>query len=113
MVEGFAGQNRRRRPPVPSVALTTAHFFGGRRGTGASAALCSGSPLREVVARTKDAVVNISARKFDAEEAAFAKSGKVEKAAQEAREALDGPDAEDLEAARESTGRGKTGKPAD
>ena len=55
----------------------------------------------------------ISARKFAAEEAAFAKSGKVEKAAQEAREALDGPDAEDLEAARESTGRGKTGKPAD
>jgi len=54
----------------------------------------------------------ISARKFDAEEAAFAKSGKVEKAAREARDALDGPDAEELEAARESTGRGETGKPS-
>ena len=53
----------------------------------------------------------ISARKFDKEESAFAKSGKVEPAARAAKEALDGPEGEELERARKSTGAGETGKP--
>jgi hypothetical protein len=53
----------------------------------------------------------ISARRFDKEQAEFAKSGKVEPAARAAKEALDGPEAEDLEMARRSAAAGKTGKP--
>jgi hypothetical protein len=43
-------------------------------------------------------------RKFDAEERAFVKSGKVEQKAKEAEDALDGPEAEELERARKETG---------
>jgi hypothetical protein len=49
-----------------------------------------------------------AARKFDAEERAFVKSGKVDQAAREAEEALDGPEAEELEKARRETREGKT-----
>jgi hypothetical protein len=50
-----------------------------------------------------------AARKFDAEERAFVKSGQVEKKAREAEEALDGPEGEDLERARKAAGeRGAT-----
>jgi hypothetical protein len=49
-----------------------------------------------------------AARKFDAEERAFVKSGKVEQAAREAEQALDGPEGEELEKARRETGEGKT-----
>ena len=52
-----------------------------------------------------------AARKFDAEERAFVKSGQVEQKAREAEEALDGPEAEDLEKSRKETGeRGKMGE---
>ena len=53
-----------------------------------------------------------SARKYDAEQEAFAKSGKVEQGAKDAAEALDGPEGAELEKARIETGEGKT-KPAD
>ena len=53
-----------------------------------------------------------SARKYDAEQEAFAKSGKVQPAAQEAAEALDGPEGAELEEARVRTGEGQT-KPTD
>jgi hypothetical protein len=50
-----------------------------------------------------------AARKFDAEERAFVKSGKVEQKAKEAEQALDGPEGEELERARKETGeRGAT-----
>ena len=52
----------------------------------------------------------ISAKKFDDEEAAFAKSGKVEKAAAEAKAALDGPEGAELEAARRASAEGKSVK---
>jgi hypothetical protein len=45
-----------------------------------------------------------AARKFDAEERAFVESGQVEQKAQEAEEALDGPEGEALERARKETG---------
>jgi hypothetical protein len=52
-----------------------------------------------------------AARKFDAEERVFVKSGQVEKKAKEAEEALDGPEGEELEAARQETGeRGQMGE---
>ena len=54
-----------------------------------------------------------AARKYDAEQAAFANSGKVEKAAREAEEALDGPEGAEIEQARVSTGKGETGKASD
>ena len=47
-----------------------------------------------------------AARRFDKEEAAFVKSGKVPEKAREAADALDGPEAEDLERARKDTGEG-------
>ena len=53
-----------------------------------------------------------SARKYDAEQEAFAKSGKVDQAAKDAEAALDGPEGGELEKARVSTGEGKT-KPTD
>jgi hypothetical protein len=50
-----------------------------------------------------------AARKFDAEERAFVKSGQVGQKAKEAEEALDGPEGADLERARKETGeRGQT-----
>jgi hypothetical protein len=49
-----------------------------------------------------------AARKFDREERAFVQSGKVDQAAREAEEALDGPEGEELERARRETGEGKT-----
>jgi hypothetical protein len=45
-----------------------------------------------------------AARKFDEEERAFVKSGKVEQKAKEAEEALAGPEAEELERARKAAG---------
>jgi len=52
-----------------------------------------------------------AARKFDAEEQAFVKSGKVDQKAKEAEDALDGPEAEDLERARKESGeRGHMGE---
>ncbi len=50
-----------------------------------------------------------AAKRFDDEEAAFAKAGKVEPAAKAAADALDGPESADPEAARPSTGEGDTG----
>jgi hypothetical protein len=43
-------------------------------------------------------------RKFDADERAFVEKGDYEKKAREAAEALDGPEGEELEAARKETG---------
>jgi hypothetical protein len=52
-----------------------------------------------------------AARKFDAEERAFVKSGQVEQKAKEAEEALDGPDGEELERARKAADeRGQMGE---
>jgi len=54
-----------------------------------------------------------AARKFDAEERSFVKSGQVEQKAREAEQALDGPEAAALEAARKASAEGhsvKTGK---
>ncbi len=45
-----------------------------------------------------------AARKFDADERAFVKRGGVEQKAREAEEALDGPEAAELETARKSAG---------
>ena len=56
---------------------------------------------------------HIGARKFDAEQTAFAKSGKVAAKAAEAKEALDGPGGAELEAARAKSARGETGKTSD
>lgn len=47
-----------------------------------------------------------AARRFDSEEAAFVKSGKVEAGARRAVEALDGPEGAELEKARRETGKG-------
>jgi hypothetical protein len=44
-----------------------------------------------------------AARKFDEDQREFVKSGQVEQKAQEAEEALDGPEAEELERARRET----------
>jgi hypothetical protein len=49
-----------------------------------------------------------AARRFRKSEEAFVKSGKVDKAAHEAEEALDGPEGAELERARVETGEGKT-----
>ena len=49
-----------------------------------------------------------AARRFRKAEEDFAKSGKVDKAAHEAEEALDGPEGAELERARRETGEGKT-----
>lgn len=45
-----------------------------------------------------------AARRYDEEQAEFAKSGKVDQAAREAADALDGPEGEALERARKETG---------
>jgi hypothetical protein len=49
-----------------------------------------------------------AARNFDKAEAEFVKSGAVEANARKAADALDGPEAADLEAARVKTGKGDT-----
>ncbi len=49
-----------------------------------------------------------AARRFREAEEAFVKDGPVEQKAREAAQALDGPEAADLEAARRSTGAGET-----
>ena len=47
-----------------------------------------------------------ASRKFQKDEAEFVKSGQVEKKAIEAKEALDGPEGEELERARVETAKG-------
>jgi hypothetical protein len=47
-------------------------------------------------------------RRFQKEETEFAKNGPVEQKAHEAEEALEGPEAEELERARRETGAGHT-----
>ena len=49
-----------------------------------------------------------AARKFDKDERDFIARGEVEKKAREAEQALDGPEAAELEKARRETGEGKT-----
>jgi hypothetical protein len=49
-----------------------------------------------------------AARRYQKEQHEFAKSGRVEKKAKEAEDALEGPEAEELERARKDTGAGKT-----
>jgi hypothetical protein len=48
-----------------------------------------------------------AARRYRKEQEAFAQSGKVDQAAHEAEEALDGPEGRDLERARKKTAKGK------
>lgn len=48
------------------------------------------------------------AEKFQKEQHAFAKSGKVEQKAKEAEAAIEGPEAAELEAARKASAKGKT-----
>jgi hypothetical protein len=50
------------------------------------------------------------ARRFDKDESAFAKSGKVDAAAREAERALDGKEGEELEAARRAAAKGESVK---
>lgn len=50
----------------------------------------------------------VSAKRYQKEQHDFAENGPVEQKAREAEEALDGPEAEDLEKARRETGEGKT-----
>lgn len=53
-----------------------------------------------------------AARKFDADERRFVKSGKVAERARDAERALDGPQGAELEAARKSAAEGRSFKPA-
>jgi hypothetical protein len=53
-----------------------------------------------------------AARNFDKAEAEFVKSGAVPENARKAADALDGPEAAELEAARVKTGKGDTSKTA-
>ncbi len=53
-----------------------------------------------------------AARNFDKAEADFVKSGAVPENARKAADALDGPEAAELEAARVKTGKGDTSKSA-
>jgi hypothetical protein len=48
-----------------------------------------------------------AARRYRKEQEAFAKSGLVEKKAHEAEEAVEGPEGEDLEKARQETAKGR------
>jgi len=50
----------------------------------------------------------VSAKRFDDEERSFVKSGRVEQKAREAADALDGPEAEELERARKASAKGKS-----
>ena len=49
-----------------------------------------------------------AARRYRAEQEKFAKSGKVDKRAHEAEDALEGPEGAELEKARQETGKGRT-----
>jgi hypothetical protein len=49
-----------------------------------------------------------AARRYRKAQEDFAKSGKVDKAAHEAEEAIEGPEGAELERARRETGEGKT-----
>jgi hypothetical protein len=49
-----------------------------------------------------------SAKRFDDQERSFVESGRVEKKAREAADALDGPEAEELERARRASAQGKS-----
>ena len=54
----------------------------------------------------------VSARKYQQEQHAFAKdAAKVDQKAHEAEDALDGPEGQELEAARDKTARGQHGQP--
>ncbi len=50
----------------------------------------------------------VSAKKFDDEERSFVESGRVADKAREAADALDGPEAEELERARKASAQGKS-----
>jgi len=50
----------------------------------------------------------VAAKKFDDEERSFVKSGRVEQKAREAADALDGPEAKELERARKASAQGKS-----
>ncbi len=50
----------------------------------------------------------VSGKKYQDMQHEFAKSGEVQQKAREAEEALDGPEAEELEEARRETGEGQT-----
>ena len=50
----------------------------------------------------------VSGKKYQDMQHEFAKSGDVERKAREAEQALDGPEGEELEEARQETGEGKT-----
>jgi hypothetical protein len=50
----------------------------------------------------------VSAKKFQDEERSFAKTGRVEQKAREAAKALDGPEGDALEAARQASARGES-----
>ena len=50
----------------------------------------------------------IGAREYQKAQHEFAKSGKVEVKAREAEEALDGPEADELEAARDASAHGES-----
>lgn len=50
----------------------------------------------------------VSAKRYQQEQADFAKNGPVEEKAREAEQALDGPEGAELEEARQETGEGKT-----
>ena len=50
----------------------------------------------------------VSGRKYQEMQHEFAEKGPVEQKAREAEDALDGPEAEELEKARRETGEGKT-----
>ena len=53
----------------------------------------------------------VSARRFQKEEQAFVRNGPVEQKAREAADALDGPEAAELEAARKASAQGRSVKP--
>ena len=52
----------------------------------------------------------VSARKYQKEQQAFARSGKVEPAAKAAEEAIEGPEGAELERARKETAKGEPHK---
>lgn len=51
----------------------------------------------------------ISAKRFQQDQTEFAKNGPVVEKAREAEQALDGPEGDEIEAARKETGGGVTG----
>ena len=53
----------------------------------------------------------VSAKRFQKEEQDFVRTGPVEEKAREAADALDGPEAEELETARKAVAEGRSVKP--